>query len=406
MRLPLAQEESKKKCIHCGNNPTSHMHARIDSSIFIALNPMTQKLLRTSLGRCIYRCVDYCIEGFLFLLLTFRAARFDSDPQCIISERGKVLAHEAHSRGLGMETLRVFGKVTDTYRLFHPSGKKFLFNGLPRIDVSNDATAGWIDDKVALKQCLRAEGIPVSRGDSFSDILHAEEFFNELQKPVIVKPRLGSRGRHTTTWLTDVDDFRKAFYVGKQLGRFVIVEEHLVGSVYRATVIGGELVAVLAGDPPRVIGDGVRTIRELILYKNETRHTRVSALSITEHMSTFLGQQKKTLDSVLSKGETIDLSEKIGLSYGGNSREVTPYVHAKLRNELERAARVVDDPLLGFDFISTDVSVDPDTVRWGIIECNAVPFINLHHDPLEGEPVNVAGKLLDYIDQQLAASRI
>ncbi len=64
---------------------------------------------------------------------------------------------------------------------------------------------------------------------------------------------------------------------------------------------------------------------------------------------------------------------------------------------LEKAARVVDDPVLGFDFISLDITRDPDTVRWGIIECNAMPFINLHHDPLEGKPVNVAGLLWDYV---------
>jgi D-alanine-D-alanine ligase-like ATP-grasp enzyme len=58
---------------------------------------------------------------------------------------------------------------------------------------------------------------------------------------------------------------------------------------------------------------------------------------------------------------------------------------------------VVNDPVLGFDFITEDISSDPKNTRWGIIECNAVPFINLHHDPLEGEPINVAGKLWDYI---------
>ena len=94
-------------------------------------------------------------------------------------------------------------------------------------------------------------------------------------------------------------------------------------------------------------------------------------------------------------GATIDLIEKIGLSYGGLSREDTPYVHPKLRAELERASVVVDDPIHGFDFISPDISADPDSVRWGIIECNSVPFINLHHDPLVGTPVNVAGILFD-----------
>jgi D-alanine-D-alanine ligase-like ATP-grasp enzyme len=53
--------------------------------------------------------------------------------------------------------------------------------------------------------------------------------------------------------------------------------------------------------------------------------------------------------------------------------------------------------LLGFDFIVPDVTKSPDEQKFGIIECNAVPFINLHHSPLIGEPQNVAGALWDYI---------
>jgi hypothetical protein len=59
------------------------------------------------------------------------------------------------------------------------------------------------------------------------------------------------------------------------------------------------------------------------------------------------------------------------------------------------------DYILGFDFITPSVEVDPDTVRWGIIECNSVPFINLHHDPLIGDPVNVAAKVWDLVEGEM-----
>jgi hypothetical protein len=38
---------------------------------------------------------------------------------------------------------------------------------------------------------------------------------------------------------------------------------------------------------------------------------------------------------------------------------------------------------------------DPDMQHWGIIECNSLPFINLHHFPIEGNPENVASKIWD-----------
>ncbi len=391
----------QNSCPYCGNNPTSHFNAWIDSSVCVVMNPLSQKLLETQFGMLLFGFTNYIISGTLKGFLMFRIARFDSDISLITSDRGRVLATEAVSRGWKMETMKVFGKVTDAYRITHPNGTTFFFSGLPRLGSNADIVAGWIDDKALLKERLQSGGVHVSKGKSFSKLKEAEEYFHTAEKPIIIKPRLGSRGRHTTTKVTDIDDFKRAFRIAKQLGNYVVVEEHLIGSVYRATVIDGELAGVLAGDPPRITGDGVHTILELIGIKNKHKHERMGDVHISAQLVTFLKRQGYTLETVLPDAVLIDLSEKIGLSYGGKSREVTPDVHPKLRTELEQAARIVNDPLLGFDFITTDVSADPGTVRWGIIECNTVPFINLHHDPLEGEPVNVAGKVIDYLQRRM-----
>ena len=228
----------------------------------------------------------------------------------------------------------------------------------------------------------------------------AQKLFATLLKPVIIKPRFGSRGRHTTTNITTFEDYKMAFHRAKQLCAQVIVEEHYVGSVYRATCVDGKLAGVLGGDPPRVTGDGVATIAELIEIKNTTKPDRVGLVRVTDKHVEFLRLQGYTLESILIKGLTIDVIEKIGLSYGGSSAEVTDVTHPKLVLELERAAKATGDPLVGFDFITTSVEADPDTVRWGIIECNSVPFINLHHDPLLGTPVNAAGTVWDWVERE------
>jgi D-alanine-D-alanine ligase-like ATP-grasp enzyme len=182
-----------------------------------------------------------------------------------------------------------------------------------------------MDDKAMLKKQLSAAGIPVSRGTSFDNIWKAERYFETAMKPVITKPRLGSRGRHTTTFIQTHKDFKKAFLIAQQLGSHVVVEEHLVGSVYRATMIDRKLAGVLAGDPPRVTGDGIHTVQELIDVKNSESDERVSAFTPSGLTEDFLNRQGYSLEGILQAGVTIDLTEKIGLSYGGQSREVTPY---------------------------------------------------------------------------------
>lgn len=373
------------------------MSSRIGSDFSLSISPIVLRAFSMPGGRALLRFASHIVDFLEDTLLYSKIITFSSDSAVIPSDRGKVIFDEATARGWRMETAVIFGRGVDTYRITLPSGNVRTFKGLPRVGEEDITAQHWIDDKALLKERLVAHDIPVSRGSSFTDVEKATEFMKNLGLPVIVKPRLGSRGRHTTTFLTEPDDFRDAFGIAQQLGRHVVVEEHLEGSVYRGTMIDGKLAGVLAGDPPRVTGDGVHTISELIEKKNANRHERVGAVVVTDMTHVFLKRRGYTLEDVLKDGVTIDLREKIGLSYGGNAREVTKETHPKLREELERAACVVNDPIIGFDFITPDVSADPDTVRWGIIECNALPFINLHHDPLEGEPVNVAGILLDYI---------
>jgi len=394
----MSETVSKKQaCIYCGNNPVSHFGAWFDSTFLLLTGPLFYRIFTLPGGRALTRYASWIIDGMWNVLVYANIVTFSDDVSVIPSDRGKVLYEEAIARGWKMETAVIFGRAMDTYRLTFSNGKVISFSGLPRFDAFLQATASWIDDKALMKQRLGCADISVSEGKSFGSLVEAQKYFKSQSHPVIVKPRVGSRGRHTTTKISELNDFTSAFRSAKQICHFVIVEEHLEGSVYRATMIDGKLAGVLAGDPPRVVGDGVHTISELIAIKNQHRHERVGEVKVTDMTHSFLKRRGYALHDVLLQGVTIDLREKIGLSYGGNAREVTHTTHPKLRSELERAARVVDDPIIGFDFITPDVSVDPGTVRWGIIECNALPFINLHHDPLEGEPVNVAGILLDYV---------
>jgi D-alanine-D-alanine ligase-like ATP-grasp enzyme len=62
---------------------------------------------------------------------------------------------------------------------------------------------------------------------------------------------------------------------------------------------------------------------------------------------------------------------------------------------MERAARALQTPLVGFDLIIPDPERDPDAQTWGVIEANSLPYIDLHYLPLEGTPSNVAASVWD-----------
>ncbi len=390
----------EQKCLYCGNNPVPHRLTWFNETMTISLGRLSGRFMSGAFARMIF--VPFERLGRLFGRVSERLGliAYHDRPSDRTNDRAKFLWEEADRRGIKMQRAIVLGRDNDQYRAI-VQGRTVKFSGLPRPEGYPGSAEWWMDDKGALRRRLEANNIPMPRGGVFSRYRPLLKRFNELEKPVIIKPRLGSRGRHTTTFIYTEDQLEKAFRIAKQLCHWVIMEEHLTGSVYRGTLIGGKLAGVLGGHPPRVTGDGVHTIRELVKIKNQNRSDLIKDALITDHTHEFLSRTNRTVDDVLPEGVTIDLTEKIGVSYGGHSFEITEETHPETKRVLEAAAAAVGDPMLGFDFIIEDIRRSPHEQKWGIIECNGLPFINLHHDPVEGTPQNVAKWVWDFVENNL-----
>ncbi len=389
-----------KKCIYCGNNPVPHRLTWLSQSFVIIMNPIGRLISRSFVSRAVSLFSNWFFQATFKILDFFGAIEENTDKEKVVSWRGKALWDGAEQRGIPIKSFIVWKKPVDIYEV-EIKGKKIRFNGLPRPPHNENGADWWLDDKAVLKKKLQKAHIPVAQGGSFTRYKPLKEMFGKLRKPVIIKPRIGSRGRHTTTHISTTEELKKAFTRAKQLCYWVVMEEHLTGSVYRGTLIDGKFTGNLRGDPPRITGDGIYTIAELVEIKNNNRNPQVSDIHLHEGHYEFLARTGKKIQDVLKPGETIDLLEKIGISYGGYSAEVTDITHRDIPPILERAAATVKDPIIGFDFIIENISRSPHDQIWGIIECNGVPFINLHHYPVEGKPNPVAKYVWEYVEKNI-----
>ncbi len=349
-------------------------------------------------GSFVNRVVNALLVPYIYFFRALGLVHFSSDVTKACSERSQVIWEEANKRGIKMEQFILYDKPIEQYRAYIHSSWHY-FGSLPIPPWKSSRSYVWMDDKAVLKKHLMRAGVPVSRGGRAYTLRQARTLFRSLEKPVIVKPEMGSRGRHSLTHLYTEHEFIEAFTIAQQLCQFVVVEEHLVGSVYRGTYVDGRVWGSLRVDPPRITGDGAATIAALIEKKNQSRIEDVAAFRITEVALSFLARSGYALDTVLEKGKVIDLTEKIGLSYGGDAVEDFARAHGKTLEYLKKAGDSLRAPIVGFDFIIEDITKDPDLQKWGIIEANAVPFINLHHFPREGAPINVASKVWDMWDK-------
>lgn len=386
--------EKSKICSACGTSPVNH-HFLFVSNTLEEILGRTEKLfskLKSSFK--LVRLADAVEKALHNLLALFGLVRYNSDIEKATTGRSRLVWEEAQRRGIHMEQVVVLGKYMDNYRA-KINGKIFYFESLPIPPSLPQSGYSWVDDKYKLAKKLKNLGIKSPNTKKVSDLQSALHTFDEFNKPLIIKPKHGSRSRHTTTNINTKEELEKAFHLAREISPYLVMQEHLSGSVYRATTILGELVGFFRADPPQVAGDGLKNIQELITEKNKNRHASVSDIEIREELISCIKRQGYVLESIPRAGMNIDLIAKTGRMYGGYTREMLREVHPKMHQIFRQASEAIEAPVLGFDLIIEDPTKDPDNQHWGIIECNSLPFIDLHYFALEGPRINLAKNIWD-----------
>lgn len=389
-----------QKCSACGTSQINHklmFFLRLVDEIVGKVNFIFEPFFSMDDSA---RLSDF-IEKILLTSFHFLGfVRYDGDINKVPNGRSKLIWQEAQRRGIGIKQLFFFGKPIDYY-IAKVNGKNIFFQSIPIPSWLPHKGYSWIDDKLAFANKLQSAGIPSPKTKKILFLKDSVRAFEYLKKPIIIKPQFGSLGRHTTTNINTLEEMKKAYALSRQITFSMVAQEHLFGSVYRATVVNNVLVGFFRADPPNVKGDGIKTIKKLILEKNKNHNEKVSEILISEELTNFIARQGYTIDSVVPLGVVVNLLAKTGRLYGGYTKEMLPEVHPKMYSIFSKAGKFVSVPVAGFDLIIPDPKEDPDTQHWGIIECNSLPFIDLHFFPLEGEPVNIAKYIWDLWDQKL-----
>ncbi len=396
-------EHTKSSCIDCGAAPVSHHSEYVMAFSQVVLSPVYGFLDR--LTHSIFsiiptrRAEKYIPKLFRLAqklhLGVIRDAYDDRN-----SYRTKVMWDEARARGFSMYEFRIFGQPVELYYVVTPS-RVIVFDGLPRPDGPYTDSLHWMDDKDIMRRKFQAAGLLVSRGGCARTKEQALEIFHRIDKPCITKPNLGSRSRHTYVHLETEEQFLKGFFSAKQLSPWVVIEEELQGQVHRGTLVNGNLIAVMNREAPFVIGDGVSSIKELVDKENNNPARQgpiFHTISFGEEMDMVLQSQQLTVSSILEKGRKVYVHPKVGRGSGGCTTDCTDETHPEIKEMLQNVARTLQDPLIGVDFIVADITKSlREQPKSGIIECNSLPFIDIHHYPLYGKVRNVAGALWDAV---------
>ncbi len=298
----------------------------------------------------------------------------------------RIIAEEALNRGIRVE-------VTDP-----EWGELRLSLGgrsvLTRESLSEFTTAVALsrcDDKRVTRRILEQAGVRVPRGvlAAEDDLAAADALLREVGE-VVVKPARGEQGKGITVGVTDKRALERAVTVAAQHCPDVLVEELVAGDDLRVVVIDHEVVAAAVRRPAEVVGDGRRSVRELVRWTSRRRERATggeSRIPIDDMTAETVAAAGHDLDDVIAEGERLRVRRTANLHTGGTIVDVTDRLHPDIADAAVRASRAIGIPVTGLDFLVPDVE-GPEHV---FIEANERPGLANH------EPQPVVERFVDLL---------
>lgn len=269
-------------------------------------------------------------------------------------------------------------------------------------------------DKEDTHNLLNDLGLPVPQQMMVYGERQAVRAAKRIGYPVVVKPLNANHGRGVSINLDSDEEIAIAFSEAQKHGtsKAVLIESYITGFDHRMLVVNNELVAVAKRVPGHVVGDGHHTIEQLIDIVNQDPrrgigHEKVlTRLELDSQAERLLAEADYNKETVLESGQEFYLRSTANLSTGGTAIDVTDIVHPDNRDMAVRAIKAIGLDIGGVDFLTDDISKSYKEIGGGICECNAAPGFRMHVAPSEGQPRDVAGKVMDMLFPAGSKARI
>lgn len=264
-------------------------------------------------------------------------------------------------------------------------------------DRTSAIAEGIASDKDMTKDLLKAVGVPVPEGrvvDSPDDAWAAAQ---EIGLPVAVKPVDGNHGRGITLELSERADIEAAYELADAQGSAVMVERYIDGSEHRVLVVGGKVAAASRGETAYVVGDGSRSVQQLVDQQINTDPRRgmtedhpLSILTVAHDPVIMLDLRRQGLDenAVPAAGRRVLIQRNGNVAF-----DCTAEVHPEVAAVCGLAARVIGLDITGIDLVVKDISRPLAEQGGAVVEVNAGPSLTPHLKPanaVQAPPVGEA----------------
>lgn len=224
-------------------------------------------------------------------------------------------------------------------------------------------------------------------------------------KKLIVKPSNASLSRGLTVNITSHEALNDAIENARKVSETILVQQQVEGEEVRFTVIDGKVTAALLRQTPRVIGDGVSTVAQLIAAENVERNAlKFDYISYPQLDASIIPSAYFTSTQVLEDGEVLELNRATMVKNGCSIYDVFRDTDVSYVKTVERLVKDLDARFVVVDMFLKDFHTPQTEDNYWFIEFNTSPVLKLYYGCRDGRMFDIAPRLANSIDAGLQVS--
>ena len=319
-----------------------------------------------------------------------------------------LMALEGWRRGLTLKWYYDASDVTDLKMIgFNPLAKTFslaseeathYFYRSRGDKVANEAV-DFVTHKGVAKKYLQEANVPTPDGKRYTEDVTDADIIADVASmgfPLVIKPTFGSLGKGVIVDIDSPEVLKSSLQrVRRELGYSdILVEQYVEGEDARIYVLDDRVLAATKRIPAHVIGDGEKTIEELIAAKNDVRqenpYLASKRIDIDTDLTYYLKDQGYTLQSIVPEGVTVYVRGQSNVASGGDPIDMTDNISKEAKDVAIQAVKAIPGLVHG----GVDVLMNGDKIS--VIEINGTSDLCLHMFPTHGEPRHVSEGIIDY----------
>ncbi len=247
-----------------------------------------------------------------------------------------------------------------------------------------------MENKTVTKKILDSAGFRVPAGEEYTTLAKGQAaFWRYEQKQIVVKPKSTNYGLGISVFkqAPSKKDYERALEIAFKEDTAVLVEEYIPGTEYRFFVLDGKVPAILLRTPANVVGDGQKTIKELVDKKNEDplrgeekHRSPLERIELGEIEQLMLKGQGYTTESIPKADTIVYLRENSNISTGGDSIDVTDDIGESYKQAAIEMSKIIGAKVSGIDLIIPDPTIPSTKEHLGytVLEANFNPAMHMH----------------------------